>query len=123
FMHSAAGEYSLPHSYTFVAPRGVARAVQQFIAHPERFRSAFLERWNTDIAGKLVEKQILQLSPEIEATIKTFDFTQLYWLDAAQLVEDPACKPALVKWFDEDPGPSPRGVVPDEIDASESSYI
>jgi len=123
FMHCAAGEYSLPRSYTFVTPHSVARAVQQFIAHPERFRSAFLERWNTDIAGKLVDKQTLQLSPEIEATIRAFDFTQIYWLDAAQLVEDPACKPALVKWFDEDPGPSPRGVVPDEIDASESAYI
>lgn len=122
-MHTASGEYSLPRSYTFVAPRGVARAVQQFIAHPERFRSAFLDRWDTDIAGKLVEKQILPLSPEIEATIKAFDFTQIYWLDAAQLADDPACKPALVKWFDEDPGPSPRGVVPDEIDASESAYI
>jgi len=123
FMHSSAGEYSLPRSYIFVAPRGVARAVQQFIAHPERFRTAFLERWNSDISGKLVEKQSIPLSPEIVAVIKAFDFTQIHWLDAARLVEDPACKPALVKWFDEDPGPSPRGVVPDQIDASESSYI
>ena len=57
FMHSSVGEYSLPRSYIFVAPRGVARAVQQFIAHPERFRTAFLERWDSDISGKLVEKQ------------------------------------------------------------------
>jgi hypothetical protein len=113
----------LPHSYTFVAPRGVSRAVQQFIAHPERFRASFLKRWNSDIARKLVEKQSVPLNPEIEAAIKAFDFTQIHWLDAARLVDDPACKPALVKWFNEDPGPSPRGVVPDQIDDRESTYI
>ncbi|MBB4016713.1 hypothetical protein GGR16_001719 [Chelatococcus caeni] len=123
FMHSAAGEYSLPRSYTFVAPRGVARAVQQFIAHPERFRTAFLDRWDTDIAGRLVENKNIMLTLEIEAKIQAFDFTQIHWLDAARLVDDPACKPALVKWFGEDPGPSPRGVVPVEIQASESAYI
>lgn len=123
FMHAAAGEYSLPRSYTFVAPRGVARAVQQFVAHPERFRKAFLERWNTDIAKRLVERQTIQLTPEIETMIRVFDFTQIHWIDAARLVEDPTCMPALVKWFDEDPGPSPRGVVPDEIEANESCYI
>lgn len=123
FMHSAAGEYSLPRSYTFVAPRGVARAVQQFIAHPERFKEAFLDRWNTDIAGRLVDNQTILLTSEIEAKIKAFDFTQVHWLDAARLVDDPACKRVLVKWFSQDPGPSPRGVVPVEIQDSESAYI
>lgn len=123
FMHSADDAYTLPRSYTFVAPCGVARAVQQFIAHPERFRQAFLDRWDTDIAGRLVEKKTILLTAKIEAKIQAFDFTQIHWLDAARLVDDPACKPALVKWFGEDPGPSPRGVVPVEIQASESAYI
>lgn len=123
FMHSAGGAYSLPRSYIFVAPKGVARAVQQFIAHPERFRRAVLDRWNTDISGRLVDNQTISLTPAIEAKIKAFDFTQIYWLDAARLADDPACKSALVKWFGDDPGPSPRGVVPAEIQADESAYI
>jgi len=123
FMHSAAGAYSLPRAYTFVAPHGVARTVQQFIAHPERFRKAFLDRWNTNIAGRLVDNQTITLSSEIEVKIKAFKFTQIHWLDATRLADDPACKPALVKWFSDDPGPSPRGVVPPEIQANESAYI
>lgn len=123
FMHSAGGAYSLPRSYIFVAPQGVARAVQQFIAHPERFRKAFLDRWDNDMAKRLVHNQTISLTPEIEAKIKAFDFTQIYWLDAARLAEDPACKPALVRWFGDDPGPSPRGIVPAEIQANESAYI
>ncbi len=123
FMHSAAGAYALPRAYAFVAPRGVTRGVQQLIAHPERFKNAFLARWDADIAGRLVENQTVVLTPKIAAKIDAFDFTRIRWLDAARLVDDPASKPALVKWFDEDPGPSPRGVVPAEIQSGESVYI
>lgn len=123
FMHSAAGQFSLPNAYTFIAPLGVVRAVQQLIAHPERFRQAFRDRWDKDISNRLVENQCVPLSSAIEAMIDDFDFTKVYWLDAAGLVSDPACMPVLVKWFDEDPGPSPRGIVPPEIDVGESTYI
>ncbi|WP_412527427.1 ABC-three component system protein [Burkholderia lata] len=123
FMHAANGEYSLPRYYIFVAPFGVARAVQQLIAHPDRFKKAFIDRWDADVAGRLVDNQTIQLTPAIEATIKAFDFTCINWLDAVRLAEDSACKPVLVKWFGDDPGPSPRGVVPAEIQATESAYI
>jgi hypothetical protein len=123
FMHAAAGQFGLPRAYTFVAPQGVVRAVQQLIAHPERFRQAFLDRWDAEIAERLVQKQVVPLSPAIETVIKAFDFKEIHWLDATGLVGDPACKPVLVKWFDEDPGPSPLGVVPSEIQASESAYL
>jgi hypothetical protein len=123
FMHSAAGAYSLPRSYTFVVPRGVVRRVQHFVAHPEQFRQAFLDQWGSDITGRLVENQNIPLTPEIEAKIRAFDFTKIYWLDATRLMNDAACKPALVKWFGDDPGRSPRGVVPTEIQNSESVYI
>lgn len=123
FMHSSGGAYSLPRSYTFVAPRGVVRRVQHFVAHPEQFRKAFLDQWDSDIAGRLVENQNVPLTPEIEAKIRTFNFTEIHWLDATRLMNDAACKPALVKWFGDDPGRSPRGVVPTEIQDSESAYI
>lgn len=55
--------------------------------------------------------------------IEEFDFKQVDWFDAAKLEKDKACGPVLVSWFDQDPGPFKRGVVPKEIDASESEYI
>jgi hypothetical protein len=123
FMHSANGAYSLPRSYIFVAPRGLTRTMQQLFAHPERFKKALLNQWNTDIAGRLVDNQTIPLTPEIESKVKAFDFTQIHWFDATRLVDDPSCKPVLVKWFGEDPGPSPRGIVPADIQAGESEYI
>lgn len=123
FMHSAAGEFELPRAYYFVAPSGLVRNARDFIAHPERFRQAFLDRWDTEIAPHLVQNQVIKLTPLIEAKIKAFDFTKVDWLDATRLAKDPACKPALVHWFDDDPGRWARGTVPDEIQASESDYI
>lgn len=123
FMHSAAGAYSLPRAYTFIAPLGVSRTVQHLVAHPEQFRGEFFKRWDRDIAGRLVERQVIKLTPAIEDKIRTFDFQEIHWLDAAKLVDHPAAKPALVHWFGDDPGRSPRGAVPGEIQAEESAYI
>lgn len=123
FMHASNGEFSLPRSYVFVAPYGVARAVQSYVAHPERFRQAFLEHWNTKISKKLVSRQEISLTPAIESTINAFDFTKIHWLDATKIVDDAACSAALVKWFGNDPGASPRGVVPSQIQGNESEYI
>ena len=75
------------------------------------------------IAGRLVEGQLIPLSAKIEARIDAFDFQQVHWLDAARLVDHPVAKPALVHWFGEDPGRSPRGTVPAEIQLEESAYI
>ena len=63
FMHAAAGDYSLPRSYTFVAPKGVVRNVQNYVAHSNRFCQAFLDKWDAMIASELVENQTVPLSP------------------------------------------------------------
>lgn len=123
FMHSAAGQYRLPRAYYFVAPQGVVRNVQAFEAHPERFRQAFLDRWNSEIAGALVENDSVPLSPEIEKAIRSFDFTRLYTMDAAALADDPAMLPVLVGWFGADPGPAPAGTVPAMPSEEEAIYL
>lgn len=123
FMHAAADAYSLPNSYTFVAPRGVVRRVQHFVAHPKAFQQAIIDQWDEVIASRLVEKSTILLCPQIRHQIKSFNFTKIYWLDATRLVNDPSAMPALVKWFDADPGPWLREVVPSEIQVGESSYI
>lgn len=123
FKNSADGAFALPRAYIFVAPYGLVRNARDFIAHPEKFRQAFLDRWDTDIAQHLVENQVIKLTPAIGAKIVAFDFKKIDWLDATRLAKDPACKAALVAWFDADPGPWTRGAVPEEIQASESAYI
>lgn len=123
FKNSADGAFALPRAYIFVAPYGLVRNAQDYIAHPDKFRQAFLDRWDTYIANDLVESQVVNLTNAIKAKINAFDFKAVTWLDATRLVRDPACKVALVDWFDADPGPWTKGTVPDEIQDSESAYI
>ncbi|GGD87813.1 hypothetical protein GCM10011390_03180 [Aureimonas endophytica] len=123
FMHVADGAFRLPRAYFFVAPRGMVRNVLTFIAHPERFRQAFIDRWDDVCAPALVENSVVPLSPEIEAAIRAFDFTRVHGFDAGSLSEDPAIRPVLVKWFDDDPGEAPPGVVPEDMQAEEAPYL
>lgn len=123
FMHAAAGAYSLPRAYVFIAPKGVVRPALAFISDPAKFQQAFIDRWDKFIASHLVQSQVVKLSPAIEFQIKAFDFTKIDYLDASKLAKDPACIAALVKWFGADPGKGPSGLVPAVIDASESAYL
>lgn len=123
FMHAANGAFALPRKYFFVAPHGLVRNAREYIAHPEKLRQAFLDRWDADIAHSLVENHEVKLTPAIEAQIEAFDFKELDWLDATRLAQHPKCKAVLVDWFGEDPGMWTRDEVPDEIQVSESAYI
>jgi C-terminal domain 6 of the ABC-three component (ABC-3C) systems len=123
FMHAANGDYTLPGAYYFVSPRGVVRNVQAFIAHPERFRQAFVDRWDTVVAPRLVDNATVPLSHGIRAAIAAFDFTRVYSFDAVRLVEDPFAKPVLVHWFNDDPGPAPVGVPPADLQREEAVYV
>lgn len=123
FMHSANGEYTLPREYVFVAPRGVVRNVQSYIAHPSKFQQAFLDRWDEKIAPNLVQKKKIKLDDRIRRVINKFDFENVSSLDAVRLADDAYVGPVLVKWFDDDPGPAPKGIAPDEVQEHESSYI
>lgn len=123
FMHAAQGDYSVPRAYTFVAPRGVVRNVQSYIAHPSKFKNAILTKWVEVIAPKLVEGKTIPLSTAIRDAIDTFDFKQVYSLDAVRLAGDDFIKPVLVKWFDEDPGAPVFGKVPETMEEHESAYV
>lgn len=123
FMHAAAGEFQLPRSYTFVAPKGVVRNVKTYIAHPERFRKACRDKWDEFCAPRLVENKVVPMTPAIDAMIGAFDFKRVEALDAEKLVVDACIKPVLVRWFGDDPGEAPRGFAPATLAAEEAPYL
>ncbi|ASW06415.1 ABC-three component system protein [Rhizobium sp. 11515TR] len=123
FMHSAEGHYSLPRNYTFVAPRGVGRSLQELSTHPERFRRALLDQWDSQISNELVENKTIPLSDEIRSKVMEFDFRNIFCLTASKLVKEPSCMPVLVSWFGADPGKAPAGTVPIDFQTEESPYL
>ncbi len=123
FYHASQGSYRLPEAYSFVAPRGVARPLQELVASPRRFREAMLEKWDEWCAKRLVENATIPLTPEIERMIQEFDFERVYTLDVHRMLKDEHIVPVLVHWFAYDPGAAPAGTVPDEVDAAELPYL
>ncbi len=77
-MHVAAGEFTLPTKYVFVAPRGTVRALSDLVGHPEKFRRTVVERWDAVCRDHLVNGQVTLLTPEIRAAIDAFDFTGVF---------------------------------------------
>jgi hypothetical protein len=122
-MHSANGEYRLPRAYYFVTPLGITRVAKSQIAHPARLRQALIDRWNSELADKLVESTTVPLSAPILDAINNFDFSQVHALDSVVLADDPHMKPVLVAWFGADPGPAPSGVTPEHIQPTEAVYV
>ena len=123
FMHAAAGEFTLPRAYYFVAPKGVVRNVQTYIAHPEKFRAACLSNWPAFCENDLVENKPVPLTPEISTMIGSFNFKEVYAIDASKLANDQFIKPVLVEWFGHDPGEAPHGSAPDSPQFEEAVYL
>jgi len=123
FHHVAQGHYGLPEAYYFVAPRGVARPVQELVASPTKFKAAMLEKWDEYCASRLVENDLVPLSPKIASLIQKFNFGQVHTLDVRRMLKDEHILSVLVKWFNHDPGAAPKGTTPIEIDDEELPYL
>ncbi|KAB1080903.1 ABC-three component system protein [Methylobacterium soli] len=123
FHHAAEDSYGLPEAYHFVAPRGVARPVQELVASPVRLRAAMLDRWDEFCAHRIVENAAIPLSPQIRSLIEGFDFSRVHTLDVHRMLKDEHIVPVLVHWFGHDPGAAPPGSVPAEVEDEELAYL
>lgn len=124
FMHVAAGDFTLPSRYVFVAPKGVNRTVSDIIRQPERFRRTIRDEWDAFCLDRLVQRKQVPLTPAIIAAIDAFNFRGVSALDGTKLVYQPDIYPALVRWFGADPGPlPPADAILPEVSPEEASYL
>lgn len=123
FMHVAAGDFTLPSKYVFVAPRGTVRTLSDLVRHPEKFRKTVVSEWDAVCRDHLVRGTAIALTPEIRALIDAFDFTGVSILDGAKLVAQPDIYPALVRRFGADPGPPPPPEALPDVGLDEAPYL
>lgn len=123
FFHAAAGNFPMPSSYVFIAPKGAVRAVRTLISQPSKIAPRLIEKWGDCCATHLVEGQVHPLSDKVCAAIDSFSFENVALMEAGKLVRDDAMKPVLVKWFSADPGEAPIGEAPSDLQPEETGYI
>jgi hypothetical protein len=121
--NSLQGEFSVPSAYYFVTPRGVNRNLERLIYNPSQFKSELIQNWDQYCAGAIVEGSSIFLTNAVKEVIDAFRFESIGRIDLSCILNDPAAKPVLYKWFGADPGPAPKGAVPTIISAIEIPYI
>ena len=117
------GEFSVPTQYFFVVPRGVNRNLETLIFNPSQFKDRLITGWDKYCANKIIDGTNISLDSALDKFIQAFDFSAISRLNLDDILNDPSVKPALFKWFGADPGPSPGGIVPANILATELPYI
>jgi len=117
------GEFTSPAKFYFVAPRGVNRTLRRLISNPSEFKATLVNDWAKYCADRIAAGQHIALDTNLQAFIEGWDFSRITSLSVHDLLDDPSGKAVMAKWFGQDPGPPPAGVVPPDIEQHEMPYV
>jgi hypothetical protein len=115
-------KFLLPDQFTFVAPRGLARTLEDLIFNPTELKRAIITNWDDYCATKIERGQTIPMDASLRAHIETFDFSRVDRRSLDDILVDPAAMPALAAMFGTDPGSPPQGVVPPTVAPHELRY-
>jgi ABC-3C protein len=116
------GKFTLPEQFTFVAPRGLARPLEDLIFKPDALKQAMLDNWTKYCETQIEKGKTISMDAQLLAHIKAFDFSCVDRCSLDDILTDPAAKPALAAMFGADPGSPPLGVVPPTVAPGELRY-
>jgi hypothetical protein len=116
--YSTRGDYSLPDTYYFVAPKGVGAKAQDLLDDVEALRAGLLKDW-----GKH-GKTLCPLA-DIKAAVEKFAFPKFDIADGSRIVDDLKGQPSYAVFFGGGlTKPRPEDATPPaQIDPSELKYI
>lgn len=115
-------KFILPDQFTFVAPRGLARTLEDLIFNPSKLKNAIIANWDDYCATKIEKGQTIPMDASLRAHIDTFDFSRVDRRSLHDILIDPAAMPALAALFGTDPGSPPPSTVPSTVAAHEIRY-
>lgn len=117
------GEFCVPQSYSFVAPKGVNRNLTKLLFSPEKLKAALISNWPNYCATKIVDGKTIGLDGKLKVLVEAFDFSTVRRVDLHDILTDSVVAPVLSKWFGTDPGPPPAGQVPPQVQPTELKYV
>jgi hypothetical protein len=115
-------KFTLPKQFTFVAPRGLARTLEDLIFNPNALKQAIITNWTEYCATKIEKGKTVPMDASLLAHIETFDFSCVDRRSMDDILTDSAAMPALAAMFGADPGSPPPGVVPPTVAPDELRY-
>lgn len=125
FHYACAGEFTLPARQIFVSPNSAVRPVKKLIDRPSLIGEFLLNNWNRYCLEGISTTKC-PLTPDIEAAIRTYDFSKVALWKASELVEKPHMRAVMHEHIDIDPGEAPRirdCDIPAELLDEEHPYV
>lgn len=92
-------EYTLPEKYYFVSPLGLSADSLKHIMNVEKLKSAVMSRWDKVCKTNITTKGEIPLDKELEAHIRSIDFTIFDHIPPLQIVDLHSTTPYHTKRF------------------------
>ena len=123
--HTFNGAYRVPRRFYFVAPRGVGTTVAGYLANSAQLKQAVIEKWGTQIAGKITTSKQIPLDGAFLSYVQSFDFSIFDAKTSLQVIEDHSqgCPYHTARFGGGLPPRPQAGTPPEEIDPKESRYV
>ena len=117
------GAFSLPRRFTFVAPRGPVRSLQDLIYNPSELKNALTRDWTKYCRTKIVANQAIELEAELLEHLEKFDFSSVFIMTLDDLLADEAVRGVLVAYFGAEPPEPPALSMPPQVAQAELPYV
>jgi hypothetical protein len=122
--YSYNGEYTAPHRYYFVSPRGAGTSLSRLFGNATRLREELIVNWDKHVKEAITSTQQVPLDVNLRAYVNAFDFSIFDAKTALQLVDDHRATPVHTARFG---GGLPTRPVsekpPHEVSVAESRYV
>lgn len=117
------GAFSLPRRFTFVAPRGTARRLEDLIYNPSELKKALIRDWHKYCRTKIVANQAIELQGELLTHFEKFNFSSVSRMTLDDILADEAVRGVLVAHFNADPPAPPPLSMPPHVAQMELPYV
>jgi hypothetical protein len=120
-------EYTVPRSYSFVAPRDVGTSLFKLIEKPEQLRKELIENWDKHCRAGITETKDVPevpLTGELRMYVESFDFNIITFQPIRKIIDQLRGTPYFIPRFG---GSLPDRPAPDQpppaIAAHETRYV
>lgn len=118
------GDYTVPRSYRFVAPRGVGGKLARLLKRPAELKAGLLAAWDDKCARQITSATTAALDSALQTHIDTIDFGIFGYVPALQLVEQHAKTRFFAVRFGLGLPPRPPSPIPPTtLGATETRYV
>ena len=122
FSHAVAGDYVLPDTYQFLAPRGCGGTLNRLLSKPTKLRKKFLDA--LDAGGALVKNISAEALVRIRELAEATDFSMFKSVELHDALDTHSkTKYHVARFGGSLPGRSEVGEPPEDLGEHEATYV